>query len=241
MKQITATADTVAHFWGWANTVADSIIVGERYKTPYDATTETILEGFITASRGYAAGGRIALGSGMVGAAARDPRMAQLADLAKQRAELTAGLGCGAYCMIWMAAFLNVWQRAHVDTLTASMRAMRAAVAAELALAATALAAQLKPHDPGAAAAFAAAKIQRIQARCMLQDPELLNCFRWITTYFRTRVISFIDADGYEVQLVQQPGMSWGGDWEFVTTYRHGMRPLDWLAASVITCWRPAR
>ncbi len=132
--------------------------------------------------------------------------------------------------------FLNLWQRAHVDTLTDStsaFRALRDAILAE---------AEAEPNNGGHSEeevqARAAASIRLEHARAAARNPELMNVFRLMLTLFSTRVISFISEDGYEVQLLQQPGACWGGDWAFVTTWRHGARPLGRLAASIILCFR---
>ena len=236
-----STPASVARHAAFMQEVASKIIVVPPYETQFDSEIRKIVKGLAHAGAGYAAGGRLVLGTGIFRGGTSCGEMARLMDLCLQRAAMVAGLTNTVATLFWMAAFLNVYQLAHVDTLTESMRAMRLAAQAELAVAAATLKAGMSPDDATVANNLAAAKIRRLQARAMLMDPDLMNVFRLNLTLFRNRIISFISDDGYEVQLIQQPGNCWGGDWEFVTSCRHGSRELYTLAASVILCFRSAR
>ena len=166
--------------------------------------------------------------------------MRVLQELAVARAALIAGLTTGVAVVFWVAVFVHLWIGAHVDTSTDSKRAMDEECAAELALGAVQLAAALNPDDAALIKAATAARIRAVRARAAAMDPKLMNHMRLNLTLFENRVISFISHDGYEVQLLQQPGMCWAGNWAFVTSWRHGSRPLYKLAGSIIICYHAA-
>ena len=236
-----ATPQTRARWAQVLQEVSERIVVVPPYETQYDAELREIVRTMAQAGAGYATGGRACLGTCFAGGGGASQQMRRLSQLTERRASLVAGLTAAVAALFWVSAFLNQWQVAHVDTLTDSMRAMQAATIAEELAGAAALRAGLSPGDAEAAEKHAAAKIRLLRARAMLQDPHLMNVLRLNLTLFDNRVISFISEDGYEIQLLQQPGNCWGGDWAFVTKWRHGSRPLYKNAASIIACFRTAR
>jgi hypothetical protein len=163
----------------------------------------------------------------------------RVAEIACARAVAVFGMDPACFLLFWILLFLNLWQLGHVDSCAAQTRAFEEQYAAAVAEEGARLRSGVT-RTPEDAAAAAAASMRLLEARAVVRDPSLDRVLRWVWTVSGNRVISFISEEGYEVQMVQQTGSSYAANWKFVTTMRHGARPLYVVAYSTIVCYRAA-